>query len=158
MEIKSRNYSLKRFMNRFLKIFIDSRLISSTTRAKLYSIIGVKIIDINSCFIGRDVSIDDIHPELLTVGSNTIIASGTKILTHYLDTSKPIHTFVTGEVIIGNNVFIGANVIISKALYIGNGSVIAAGSIVTKDVEEFSIVAGVPAKKIGTRNKQVRKD
>lgn len=55
------------------------------------------------------------------------------------------------KVEIGNDVWIGANVIITKSIKIGNGAVIAAGSIVTKDVDAFSIVGGVPAKKLKMR-------
>lgn len=47
---------------------------------------------------------------------------------------------------IGSDVWIGARVIIVGGVKIGHGAVIAAGSIVTKDVEAYSIVAGVPAK------------
>lgn len=49
---------------------------------------------------------------------------------------------------IGNNVFIGANVTILKGVNVGEGSVVANGSVVTKNVEPFSVVAGMPAKKI----------
>lgn len=155
MEIKSRRYGINRFIKRFLKIFIDSYVISSKNRAKMYEMIGVNINNSDKCFIGRNVVIDDMYPELISIGSNTIIANGSKILTHYIDTSKPIHTFTTGEVIIGDNVFIGANVIISKPVTISNGAVIAAGAVVTKDVESYWIVGGIPAKKIGMRNEQI---
>ena len=46
---------------------------------------------------------------------------------------------------IGNDVWIGSNVIILDGIKIGDGAVIGAGSVVTKDVEPYSIVAGVPA-------------
>ena len=51
-----------------------------------------------------------------------------------------------GDVKIGNDVFIGANVTISTNLTIGNGVVIAAGSVVVKDIPDYAIVGGVPAK------------
>lgn len=50
------------------------------------------------------------------------------------------------EVLIGNDVWIGTRVIIMDGLKIGNGAIIAAGSVVTKDVPDFAIVGGVPAK------------
>jgi acetyltransferase-like isoleucine patch superfamily enzyme len=53
--------------------------------------------------------------------------------------------------IIGNDVWIGHNVIILGNVTIGNGAILAAGAIVTKDVEPFTIVAGVPAKPIKKR-------
>ena len=51
-------------------------------------------------------------------------------------------TFVT----IGNDVWIGDNVLILPGIHIGDGAVIGAGAVVTKDVEPYSVVAGVPAK------------
>lgn len=55
------------------------------------------------------------------------------------------------EVLIGSDVWIGTRVIIMGGLKVGNGAVIGAGSIVTKDVPDYSIVAGVPAKFIRSR-------
>ena len=52
---------------------------------------------------------------------------------------------------IGNDVWIGANVTILDGLKIGDGAIIAAGAVVTKDVEPYSIVGGVPAKLIKKR-------
>lgn len=54
-------------------------------------------------------------------------------------------------VIIKDDVWIGANAIILPGVTIGKGSIIGAGSIVTKDVEEYTIVAGNPAKVIKRR-------
>ncbi len=51
-------------------------------------------------------------------------------------------------VIIGDNVWIGCRAIILKGVKIGNGAIIAAGSVITKDIPEYSIAAGVPAKVI----------
>ena len=46
----------------------------------------------------------------------------------------------------------GANVVITKGLKIGKHSVVAAGSVVTRDVEDYCVVAGVPAKIIKRYN------
>lgn len=54
-------------------------------------------------------------------------------------------------VIIGNDVWIGTRVIILPGVKIGNGVIIGAGSVVTKDVPDFAIVAGNPAKIIRYR-------
>jgi len=54
-------------------------------------------------------------------------------------------------VIIGNDVFIGANVVILDGISIGNGAVIGAGAIVTKDVPDYAVVVGAPAKIIKYR-------
>jgi virginiamycin A acetyltransferase len=48
-------------------------------------------------------------------------------------------------------VWIGYGAIILSGVHIGHGAIIAAGSVVTKDVEPYIIVAGVPAHNIGER-------
>ena len=53
-----------------------------------------------------------------------------------------------GPVVIKNNVWIGDKVSILSGVTIGEGAIIAANAVVTKDVESYSIVGGVPAKKI----------
>jgi acetyltransferase-like isoleucine patch superfamily enzyme len=55
------------------------------------------------------------------------------------------------RVFIGNDVWIGARAIVMGGITIGNGAIIAAGAVVTKAVEPYQIVAGVPAKVIGYR-------
>lgn len=52
---------------------------------------------------------------------------------------------------IGNDVWIGANAIILPGVRIGDGAVLAAGAVVTKDVEPYAVVGGVPAKTIKHR-------
>ena len=47
---------------------------------------------------------------------------------------------------VGNDVWIGGNVVICQGVTIGNRAIIAAGAVVTKDVPEFSVVVGNPAK------------
>lgn len=50
------------------------------------------------------------------------------------------------------DVWIGARAIVLDGVTIGRGSVVAAGAVVTRDVEPFSIVAGVPARLVGKRS------
>ena len=52
---------------------------------------------------------------------------------------------------IGNDVWIGYGVTVMQGVHIGDGAIVAAGSVVTKDVEPYSIVGGVPAKLIRYR-------
>ena len=52
---------------------------------------------------------------------------------------------------IGNDVWIGCGAIILSGVTIGDGAIIGAGAVVTKDVEPYTIVAGVPAKVLKTR-------
>ncbi len=55
------------------------------------------------------------------------------------------------HVTVGNDVWIGHNAVIMPGVSVGNGAVIGTSAVVTKDVEPYSIVAGVAAKKIGMR-------
>ena len=58
---------------------------------------------------------------------------------------------------IGDYCFIGPRAIILPGVTIGKGAVVAAGAVVTKDVDDFAIVGGVPAKVIGERkNKNLK--
>ena len=57
-----------------------------------------------------------------------------------------------GPIIIGDRAWIGPRVTILHNVHIGEGAVIAAGAVVTKDVEPFTVVGGIPAKKIAERN------
>lgn len=52
---------------------------------------------------------------------------------------------------IGEDVWIGYGVTVLSGISIGRGAIVAAGAVVTKDVEPYSIVAGVPAKKVSMR-------
>lgn len=54
-------------------------------------------------------------------------------------------------VVIGNDVWIGGRVIILPGVKIGDGAIIGAGSVVTKDVSEYDVVAGNPARVIKNR-------
>ena len=50
------------------------------------------------------------------------------------------------KVIIGNDVWVGAHAVIMPGVRVGNGAIIGAGAVVTKDVPDYAIVVGVPAK------------
>ena len=64
---------------------------------------------------------------------------------------EPLYDRFSLKCTIGNDVWIGCNAVICRDVTIGDGAVIAAGAVVTKDVEPYTIVAGVPAKVIKRR-------
>lgn len=59
---------------------------------------------------------------------------------------------VGGEIVVEDDVWIGANAVILKNVTLGKGCVVAAGAVVTKDVEPYVVVGGVPARKISSRH------
>ncbi len=63
--------------------------------------------------------------------------------------------FESAPVTIGNRCWISSNTIILPGVTIDNGCVIACGAVVTKDCDEYGVYAGIPAKKIGSRNKDL---
>lgn len=94
----------------------------------------------------------------INIGDNVIMGPGVKIFSenhNFYDLNIPIRLQGVSRrgVNIGNDCWIGANTIILDGVTIGNGVVIAAGSVVTKSVEDYSVVAGVPAKLLKNRNK-----
>lgn len=87
----------------------------------------------------------------LIIGDRVMIASHTAIttLTHdYYDDNKRFSPAIDKKIIIGDDVWIGAHSVIMPGIIIGRGAIIGAGSVVTKNVADSTIVAGVPAKLI----------
>ena len=56
-----------------------------------------------------------------------------------------------GDIAIGNDVWIGYDAVIMAGVTIGDGAIIGTRAVVTKDIEPYSIVGGVPAKEIRKR-------
>ena len=61
------------------------------------------------------------------------------------------HPHTKGDVVIGNDVWLGACSVIMSGVTIGNGAVVGANSVVTKDVPDYCVVAGNPARIIKKR-------
>ena len=88
----------------------------------------------------------------LIIGDNVDIAEYANIWTLEHDYNSPNYDAISGKVVIEDYVWIASRATILPGVTIGKGAVVAAGSIVTKDVPAYTVVAGVPAKKIGKRN------
>lgn len=87
----------------------------------------------------------------LEIGNHVDIASDVMIWTSEHDVTDPTMKAIEEKVTIGDYVFIGPRSIILPGVRVGRGAVIAAGAVVTKDVPELAIMAGIPAKQISER-------
>lgn len=95
----------------------------------------------------------------IEIGENVNLSSNVSIWTEqhdHRDSFFRCDTQTKTPVKIGNRVWIGPNALILHSVEIGEGAVVAAGAVVTKSIEPYTIVAGVPAKKIGERNKNLK--
>ena len=83
----------------------------------------------------------------ITIGDGTLIGHNVVLATvnHAIQPSQKRKNFYA-PINIGNNVWIGSNVVVLQGVSIGDWAVIAAGAVVTKDVEAYTIVGGIPAK------------
>jgi acetyltransferase-like isoleucine patch superfamily enzyme len=98
--------------------------------------------------IGYMVLIDNRRPELVTIEDDVTLTTMCVVIAHDLSPNFNEGKEIIGKVLIKKGAFIGMNSTIMPGITIGEGSVVAAGSVVTKDVEPFTVVGGVPAKKI----------
>ena len=87
----------------------------------------------------------------VVIGKHVDIASEVMIYNSEHDLESPGFEAIEEPVEIGDYCFIGPRAIILPGVKIGKGAIVAAGAVVTKDVEAFSIVGGVPARQIGER-------
>lgn len=105
--------------------------------------------------ISRTVIIDDSRPDLITIGENVWVTAGCQLLCHQRDLSfykkgRPVMEcpLKYAPILIKDGAHIGIGSIIMPGVTIGEGAVIGAGAVVTKDIPDYSIAVGVPAKVI----------
>lgn len=95
------------------------------------------------------------------IGENVNLSSEVHLWTEAHDVNDPYFRSMPcnhGPIHIGNRAWLGSNVTVLDNVSIGEGAVVCSGAVVTKDVEPYAIVAGIPAKKIGERSKDLRYD
>ena len=91
----------------------------------------------------------------IRIGDNVGISQQVIILTADHDMSLADFGGRNREVVIEDYAFVGTRAMILPGVTIGKGAIVAAGAIVTKDVPEYAVVAGMPAKVIKERRKDL---
>lgn len=123
---------------------MDGSIISKDSLIGNYTYIGYNC-NVTKSVIGRYCSIA--NNVSIGSGEHDIYEISTSALFYNLSYEK----LTEKDCIIGNDVWIGVDSIIRRGVKIGNGAVVGANSFVNKDVPDFAIVAGNPAKFIKFR-------
>ncbi len=165
------NYRQARSGLQFYFLYLVSRMPSQIFRHWVYRRMGLKR-DKGSIIYGRveiraprGVSIGEGssigHDSILDgrgglrIGSSVNLSSGVWIWTSEHDVNSPGFSGTSAEVVVEDYVWLGGRVIVLPGVTVGKGAVVASGAVVTKNIAPYDIVAGVPAKKIGERSRNL---
>lgn len=128
-------------------------LFPAQLRMPFYRATGMKIG--KGTKIAATVDIDRSAPELITIGKNVWVTRGVMILCHQrdlqayeIDKSVMDCPLVYKPVEIKDGAHIGIGAILMPGVTIGKGAVIGAGSVVTRDIPDYCVAVGTPAKVI----------
>jgi acetyltransferase-like isoleucine patch superfamily enzyme len=146
--------ALRSVINRLLHTLARSLPMFPAWRVALHRVRGVKIG--SGVFIGSDVFIDNTYPEAVTIEDFVTVISRTMIIGHSF---SPVHlrrVINAGKsspkrgVTLKKGSYIGAQCVIMPGVVIGECSIVGSGSVVTRDVPDFSMVMGAPARVVRT--------
>ena len=168
---------IKRYYSGFVRYYIwrVSHIPSHHIRIYIYKVIlQMKISKGTVIYHGAEIR----APHKVVIGEGTIIGDNSIldgrngiIIGKYVNFSSNVSIWteqhdhrdtyfrcsqIKKPVEIGDRAWIGPNTLILHSVKIGEGAVVAGGAVVTKDVPPYAIVAGVPAKVIATRNRDLK--
>lgn len=129
------------------------RCILTPLREALYRAMGVDVG--RHVFIGIDTWLDDQFPELIRIEDDVTLAFRVTIVVHddarRLDRIEPgAGDGTVAPVVLRRGCYVGAGALVLPGVTVGERAVVAAGAVVTRDVAPGTIVAGSPARAIGT--------
>lgn len=150
-----------------------SRIPFTNMRQRVYALLGVRFEDHQTTNIMMHTEVQ--HPKGIQLGARTIvgrhchldgrggvrthadvnISSYAQLITAGHDVHSTDLAGTTGAIEIGARAWIATGAIVLQGVTIGEGAVVAAGSLVRSDVAPYTIVAGTPAKPIGTRRRDL---
>jgi maltose O-acetyltransferase len=110
----------------------------------------------DNCYIGDRVRLYA-WDERITIGSDVLIAVDALLMTRNhgfstVDVPMAWQGYENAPIVVEDDVWIGFRAIVLAGVTIGRGSIVAAGAVVTRDIEPYSIVGGVPARLIRKRD------
>jgi galactoside O-acetyltransferase len=120
----------------------------------LYANDGGEIVIGDNCSVNTNVQIGATAGKIIIgsdvlIGPNVVIRNGNHGVRR--DSLMRLQPHSYGEIIIEDDVWIASNAVITSGVILAKGTVVAAGAVVTKSTEPYSIVGGLPARKIGER-------
>lgn len=166
---------MKLFAKLYIVVFIFNKIRFFTKKIKINSSkVSVKAQIGNNCLIMQGTVIDEYTQigkysyignycyltkskigNYCSIANNVSIGQGehdlTKISTNSIFYKNTFEELTKNECVIGNDVWIGVDCIIKRGVKIGNGAVIGANSVVTKNIPDFAIAVGSPARIIKYR-------
>lgn len=138
------------FGMKYFKNWVLERLASCfpvpSWRAKFHKMRGVNIG--KNVYIGYDVILDRIHPELITIGDYAEIGDRCILSAHTRGslTTRDAYPRTTAPIKIGRGVGVNPGCIITQGVEIGENSIIGIGSVVSRDISPNSLALGFPAR------------
>jgi maltose O-acetyltransferase len=110
----------------------------------------------DNCYLGDGVQIYAWN-EHVSLGNNVLVAAGARMITRkhgFADMEQPMSEqgYTNAPIVVEDDVWIGFQAVILPGVTLGRGSIVGATAVVTRDVEPYSIVGGVPARLIRKRS------
>lgn len=138
-------------------IGLYSQIYAGLSKGDARIAIGNNVSFNSNVMINADINGEIIIEKNVIVGPNVVMRASNH---DYQRTDIPIRSqgHVSGIIVVREDVWIGANAVILPDVTIGRGAIIAAGAVVTNDVNDYEIVGGVPAKRIGSRIKASQRE
>jgi len=103
-----------------------------------------------NCHIGRYCQIDARGG--ISIGRNVVIASHCLLITADHDFQSPDFPGQLAPIVIKQRAWVASRAMLVRGVTVGEGAVVAAGAVVVSDVAPWTVVGGIPARKIGDRN------
>ena len=129
-------------LRKAISVVIIPNIPFNKMRIILYRLLGYKIG--KNVFIGMKCYLDDVNPSLMTIEDNVTVSYSCIFAIH----GRTRDSWESKPILLKKGSYIGSGSIILPGVTIGENSTVAAGSVVTKNVMDNDIVAGVPAKLI----------